>query len=100
MLIRGRWSVGALHPVRGMTFAEDASRIRTGAAPRGMETLRTITMALCAKPTAGPARSAVGSAALGLGGLHGMREEQAGADGADLQAADLAALWPVSLVRS
>ncbi|WP_199873818.1 hypothetical protein [Streptomyces sp. Root369] len=83
-----------------MTFAEDASRIRTGAAPRGMETLRTITMALCAKPTAGPARSAVGSAALGLGGLHGMREEQAGADGADLQAADLAALWPVSLVRS
>ncbi|MDI5904825.1 MULTISPECIES: hypothetical protein [Streptomyces] len=46
VLIRGRWSVGALHHVRDMTFAEDASRIRTGAAPHGMETLRTITITI------------------------------------------------------
>ncbi|MET8564080.1 hypothetical protein ABZV75_27235 [Streptomyces flaveolus] len=40
---------------------------------------------------AGPA---VGAAALDLHGLDGVREEQAGLDGADLQAADLAAAVP------
>ena len=39
-LIQGHWSVEALHHVRDVTFAEDASKIRTGSAPRAMATLR------------------------------------------------------------
>jgi predicted transposase YbfD/YdcC len=45
-LIRGRWQVEALHHVRGVTFAEDAFRIRTGTAPRAMATLRNLTIGL------------------------------------------------------
>jgi predicted transposase YbfD/YdcC len=32
-LLRGHWAIEALHHVRDTTFAEDASQIRTGAAP-------------------------------------------------------------------
>lgn len=32
-LVQGHWSVEALHHVRDVTFAEDASRVRTGSAP-------------------------------------------------------------------
>lgn len=45
-LIRGHWQVEALHHVRDVTFAEDASRIRTGTAPRAMATLRNLAIGL------------------------------------------------------
>ena len=31
-LLRGHWAIEALHHIRGTTFAEDASQVRTGAA--------------------------------------------------------------------
>ncbi|MEN8655280.1 ISAs1 family transposase [Streptomyces sp. 21So2-11] len=45
-LIRGHWQVEALHHVRDVTFAEDASRVRTGTAPRAMATLRNLAIGL------------------------------------------------------
>ncbi|WP_409473961.1 ISAs1 family transposase [Streptomyces sp. HC307] len=45
-LIRGHWQVEALHHVRDVTFAEDASSVRTGTAPRAMATLRNIAIGL------------------------------------------------------
>ncbi|MFI7368339.1 ISAs1 family transposase [Streptomyces sp. NPDC050149] len=45
-LVQGHWSVEALHHVRGVTFAEDASKIRTGTAPRVMATLRNLAVGL------------------------------------------------------
>ncbi|WP_431197151.1 hypothetical protein [Streptomyces flavusporus] len=39
-MIRGHWKVEALHHVRDVTFAEDASQLRTGTAPRAMATWR------------------------------------------------------------
>jgi predicted transposase YbfD/YdcC len=44
--IRGHWSLEALHHIRDTTFAEDASRIRTGTAPRAMATIRNLVIAL------------------------------------------------------
>lgn len=41
-LIRNHWKIGALHHVRDTTFAEDASQLRTGAAPRAMATWRNL----------------------------------------------------------
>jgi predicted transposase YbfD/YdcC len=41
-LIRGHWSVEALHHVRDTTFCEDASQLRTGNAPRAMATWRNL----------------------------------------------------------
>ncbi|MEV5673810.1 hypothetical protein AB0L28_34270 [Streptomyces sp. NPDC052503] len=41
-LIRGHWTVGALHHVRDVTFAEDASQPRTGNAPQAMATYRNL----------------------------------------------------------
>lgn len=41
-LIRGHWSIEALHHVRDATFAEDASQLRTGNAPRAMATWRNL----------------------------------------------------------
>ncbi|MFF3879152.1 transposase [Streptomyces sp. NPDC001978] len=41
-LIRGHWQVEALHHVRDTTFAEDASQLRTGNAPRAMATWRNL----------------------------------------------------------
>jgi hypothetical protein len=32
-LLRGHWAIEALHHIRDVTFAEDASQVRTGAAP-------------------------------------------------------------------
>jgi predicted transposase YbfD/YdcC len=37
--IRGQWGIEALHHLRDVTFAEDASQVRTGAAPRVMASL-------------------------------------------------------------
>lgn len=45
-LVQGHWSVEALHHVRDVTFAEDASKIRTGSAPRAMANLRNLAIAL------------------------------------------------------
>ncbi|MDN3028997.1 ISAs1 family transposase [Streptomyces sp. S.PB5] len=41
-LIRDHWRVEALHHVRDVTFAEDASQLRTGAAPCAMPTWRNL----------------------------------------------------------
>ena len=41
-LIRGHWSVESLHHVRDTTFAEDASQLRTGNAPRATATWRNL----------------------------------------------------------
>jgi hypothetical protein len=40
--VRGQWGVESLHWTRDVTFAEDASRVRTGNAPRVMATLRNL----------------------------------------------------------
>ncbi|MEV6054292.1 hypothetical protein [Streptomyces sp. NPDC052107] len=39
-LARGHWGIESVHPVRDTTFAEDASKIRTGHGPANMATLR------------------------------------------------------------
>ncbi|KIZ17642.1 transposase [Streptomyces natalensis ATCC 27448] len=41
-LARGHWAIEALHHVRDTTFAEDASQLRTGNAPRVMATWRNL----------------------------------------------------------
>ena len=38
--IRGHWGIEALHHIRDVTFAEDASQVHTGTAPRTMASLR------------------------------------------------------------
>jgi predicted transposase YbfD/YdcC len=38
--LRGHWTIEVLHHVRDVTFAEDASQLRTRNAPRAMATLR------------------------------------------------------------
>jgi predicted transposase YbfD/YdcC len=44
--IRGHWRLEALHHIRDVTFAEDASRVRTGTAPRAMASIRNLAIAL------------------------------------------------------
>jgi predicted transposase YbfD/YdcC len=47
-LLRGHWAIEALHHIRDTTFAEDASQVRTGAAPNAMAVLRNLAIgALC-----------------------------------------------------
>lgn len=41
-LIRDHWKIEVLHHVRDTTFAEDASQLRTGNAPRAMATWRNL----------------------------------------------------------
>nr|WP_103533737.1 ISAs1 family transposase [Streptomyces sp. SM11] len=41
-LVRDHWTIEALHHVRDTTFAEDASQLRTGNAPRAMATRRNL----------------------------------------------------------
>ncbi|MEW1914730.1 ISAs1 family transposase [Kitasatospora sp. NPDC085895] len=41
-LIRDHWNIEALHHIRDTTFAEDASQLRTGNAPRAMATFRNL----------------------------------------------------------
>ncbi|MER5217196.1 ISAs1 family transposase [Streptomyces sp. NPDC002838] len=57
-LIRGHWKIEALHHVRDVTFAEDASQLRTGFAPRAMATWRNL--AIGALRLAGKADIAAG----------------------------------------
>lgn len=45
-LVQAYWSVEALHHIRDGTYKEDASRIRTGTAPRSMATLRNLDIGL------------------------------------------------------
>ncbi|MFD9286594.1 transposase [Streptomyces mirabilis] len=45
-LVQNHWSVEALHHIRDVTYGEDASRIRTGTAPRAMTTLRNLAIGL------------------------------------------------------
>ena len=44
--IRGHWGIEALHHLRDVTFAEDASQVRTGTAPRAMASLRNLAIGL------------------------------------------------------
>ena len=44
--IRGHWAIEALHHIRDTTFAEDASQVRTGTAPRAMASLRNLTIGI------------------------------------------------------
>ena len=44
--IRGHWGIEALHHIRDVTFAEDASQVRTGAAPRAMASLRNLAIGI------------------------------------------------------
>jgi predicted transposase YbfD/YdcC len=44
--IRGHWAIEALHHIRDVTFAEDASQIRTGSAPHAMASLRNLAIGI------------------------------------------------------
>jgi predicted transposase YbfD/YdcC len=57
-LVRDHWKIEALHHVRDTTFAEDASQLRTGNAPRTMATWRNL--AIGALRTAGVKNIAAG----------------------------------------
>jgi len=47
-LLRGHWSIEALHHIRDTTFAEDASQLRSGSGPEVMACLRNLVIgALC-----------------------------------------------------
>jgi predicted transposase YbfD/YdcC len=41
-LVRDHWAIEALHHIRDTTFAEDASQLRTGTAPRAMAACRNL----------------------------------------------------------
>jgi predicted transposase YbfD/YdcC len=44
--IRGHWTIEALHHIRDVTYAEDASQVRTGTAPRAMASLRNLAIGI------------------------------------------------------
>jgi predicted transposase YbfD/YdcC len=44
--VRGHWSIETLHWIRDVVFAEDASHVRTGNAPRVMATIRNTVISL------------------------------------------------------
>jgi predicted transposase YbfD/YdcC len=46
--IRRHWGIEALHHIRDTTFAEDASQVRSGTAPRTMASLRNLAISLLA----------------------------------------------------
>jgi hypothetical protein len=45
-VIRGHWHIEVLHHIRDVTFKEDASRIRAGAAARVMAVIRNLVISL------------------------------------------------------
>jgi predicted transposase YbfD/YdcC len=51
-LLRGHWGIEALHHLRDVTFAEDASQVRTGAGPNVMACLRNLAIGVLCR--AGP----------------------------------------------
>jgi hypothetical protein len=48
--VRGRWGIEALHHLRDVTFAEDALKVRTGATPRAMASLRNLAIGILHAP--------------------------------------------------
>jgi predicted transposase YbfD/YdcC len=44
--VRGHWGIEALHHIRDVTFAEDASQVRNGTAPRAMASLRNLAIGI------------------------------------------------------
>jgi len=44
--VRGHWGVEALHHIRDVTYAEDASTVHTGTAPRAMTSFRNLAIGL------------------------------------------------------
>jgi predicted transposase YbfD/YdcC len=51
-LLRGHWAIEALHHLRDVTFAEDASQVRTGSGAHVMATLRNLVIGVLCR--AGP----------------------------------------------
>jgi predicted transposase YbfD/YdcC len=51
-LLRGHWAIEALHHLRDVTFAEDASQVRTGSGPSVMAALRNLAIGVLCR--AGP----------------------------------------------
>jgi predicted transposase YbfD/YdcC len=51
-LLRGHWAIEALHHLRDVTFCEDGSQARTGAAPNVMACLRNLVIGVLSR--AGP----------------------------------------------
>jgi predicted transposase YbfD/YdcC len=51
-LLRGHWAIEALHQLRDVTFAEDASHVRSGAGPSVMACLRNLVIGVLCR--AGP----------------------------------------------
>jgi predicted transposase YbfD/YdcC len=54
--LRGHWAIEALHHLRDTTFAEDASKVRTGSGPNVMASLRNLVIGVLCR--AGPVNSA------------------------------------------
>jgi predicted transposase YbfD/YdcC len=53
--LRGHWSIeNGLHHIRDVTFAEDASQVRTGSAPQAMAALRNLVIGMLCR--AGPVK--------------------------------------------
>jgi predicted transposase YbfD/YdcC len=44
--IRGHWQIEVLHHIRYVSYAEDASQIRTGSGPQAMATLRNLAIGI------------------------------------------------------
>ena len=55
-LLRGHWAIEALPHIRDVTFCEDASQVRTGAAPHVMAVLRNLVIGVLCR--AGPVKLA------------------------------------------
>jgi hypothetical protein len=51
-LLRGHWAIEALHHLRDVTFAEDASQVRTGTGPSVLACLRNLAIGVLCR--AGP----------------------------------------------
>ena len=51
-LLRGHWTIEALHHLPDVTFCEDASQVRTGAAPHVLACLRNVVIGVLSR--AGP----------------------------------------------
>jgi predicted transposase YbfD/YdcC len=56
--LRGHWAIEALHHLRDVTFCEDGSQTRTGAAPNVMACLRNLVIGVLSR--AGPVNVAAG----------------------------------------
>jgi hypothetical protein len=61
-LLRGRWAIEALHHIRDTSLCEDASQVRTDAAPHVMATLRNLAIGVLCR--AGPVNLAAAYAAM------------------------------------